>query len=77
MGRDLPQLFLLIRSQIRFDILGVTPNQVNADGYHDVQVNDPGATALSFALRCPSQFPDSARSRYHVSGVGMVNQIYG
>jgi hypothetical protein len=60
MGRDLPQLLLVVRGQIRFDILGVTPNQVNADGNHSVQVNDPRTAPLSFALRGPSQFPRSA-----------------
>jgi hypothetical protein len=42
MGRDLPQLFLLVRGQIRFHILDVAPHQVNAGGNHDVQVDDPG-----------------------------------
>ena len=77
MGRDLSQLLLLVRGQIRLDVLGVTPNQVNAGGNHNVQVDDPGAAALSFALRCPSQFPDSARSRYHIASIGMINQIDG
>jgi hypothetical protein len=75
MGCDLPQLLLLIRGQIRFDVLGVTTNQVNAAGNYNVQVDDPGAAALSFALRRLSQFPNAARSRYHVAGVGMVDQI--
>ncbi len=77
MSRDLPQLFLLVRGQIRLDVLRVTTNQVNAGGNHNVQVDNPGTAALSFALRCPSQFTNSARSRYHVTGVGVVNQIDG
>jgi len=77
MGRDLPQLLLLIRSQIRLDVLRVTPNQVNASGNHDVQADDPGATTLPLALRCPSQFPDTARSRYYIASIGMLNQING
>jgi hypothetical protein len=77
MGRDLPQLLLLIGGQIRLDILGITPNQINVSGNHNVQVDDPGAATFPFALRRPSQFPDSARSRYHVASVGTVNQING
>jgi hypothetical protein len=57
MGCDLSQLLLLIHGQIRFDVLGVTTNQVNAAGNYSVQVDDPGAPALSFSLRCPSQLP--------------------
>jgi len=75
MSRDLPQLLLLVRGQIRFHILGVAPHQVNAGGNHDVQVDDPGPAALPFAFRSPSQLPDSARSRYHVAGVRMIAQI--
>jgi hypothetical protein len=75
MGRDLLQLLFLIRGQIRLDVLGIAPNQVNASGNNDVQVDDPGAAALPFAPRRPSQFPNSARSRYHVASIRMVNQI--
>jgi hypothetical protein len=56
MGRNLPELLLLIRSQIRLDILGVTPNQVYADGYHNVKVNDPGATPLSLLFAAHRSF---------------------
>jgi len=35
----------------------------------------PNLAALPFALHRPSQFPDSAQSRYHVACLGMVNQI--
>jgi hypothetical protein len=56
MNRDLPQLLLLVRGQIRLHVLGITPHQVNARGDHDVKVNDSGATTLSFALRCPLNF---------------------
>jgi len=75
MGRDLSQLLLLVGIQVRFDVLRVAPDQINARGNHNVQVDDPGATTLPFALRCPSQFPGTARSRYHVAGVRMIDQI--
>ena len=77
MSGDLPKLLLLVRGQIRLDVLGITPHQVNAGVNQDLQVDDPGPATLSFALRCPSQFADSARSRYHVACIGMVNQING
>jgi len=51
MGRDLPQLFLLVRGQICFHILDVAPHQVNAGGNYDIQVDDPGTAAFPF---CPS-----------------------
>jgi hypothetical protein len=73
MGRDLPQLLPLVRGQICLDVLGLTPNPVNVGGNHNVQVDDPGAAALSFTLRCPSQLPGPARSRYYFAGVRMVN----
>jgi hypothetical protein len=75
MGRDLSQLLLLIGAQIRLDVLRVAPDQVNAGSNHRVQVDDPGTATLSLTLRSPSQFPKTARSRYHVAGVGTVDQI--
>src|ERR1017187_10579848 len=45
-SRDLPQFLLLVRRQIRFDILRVTAEQVNAAGDHNIQVNDPCTAAL-------------------------------
>jgi hypothetical protein len=74
-GGDLPQFFLLVCGQVRLDVLGVTPHQVNAGGNHKVQIYDSGAATLAFATRGPSQLPHSARSRYDVAGIGMVNQI--
>ncbi len=75
MGCNLPQLLLLIRRQIYFDVLGVTPNQVNMCSHHDVQIDNPGAATLSFAFRRPSQLSDSTRSWYHIASVRMINQI--
>ena len=46
-------------------------------GYHNVQVNDPRTAALPLALGGPPQLADSPGPRYHVSGVGMANQIKG
>ncbi len=57
MGCDLTQLLLLVSGQIRFDVLGVAPDQVNARGNRYVEVDDPRTAPLSFALRRPSQFP--------------------
>jgi hypothetical protein len=76
-GRDLSQLLLLIPGQIGLHVLGVASDQINASGNHDIQVDDPGAATLPFTLCCPSKFPDSARSRYHVAGAGIVNQVDG
>ena len=42
-GRDLPQLFLFVRRQIRLNVLRIAPHQVNALCNHKVQVHDAGA----------------------------------
>src|SRR3954452_14247166 len=76
MGRDPSQLFLLIRRQIRFDAPGIASDQVNLPRNYDVEVDDSGAAALPFTLRCPSQFPHSARSWYHIAGNRILSEVY-
>jgi hypothetical protein len=39
MGCELSQLLLLVRGQIRFDVLCVAPHQVNAGGDHDIEIS--------------------------------------
>jgi hypothetical protein len=60
MSRDLPKAFLLIRGQIRFDVLRITAEQVNTGRVRNVKVDNPRAATLPLSLRCPSQFPHSA-----------------
>lgn len=39
------------------------------------KIDNPGSTVLPSALRRPSQLPHSARSRYYVACVGMIDKI--
>jgi hypothetical protein len=57
MSRDLTKFFLLIRGQIRFDVLRIAAEQVNTSGDGDVQIDNPCAATLSLSLRFPAQFP--------------------
>src|SRR5258708_37242814 len=56
MSCDLPQLFLLVRRQIRPDVLRITAEQVNASGDHYVQVDDACAAALPLPFAAHRNF---------------------
>ncbi len=75
MGRDLSEALLFVRCQIGFLVLWVAAHQVYFPRHNNIQVDDPRAATLPFALGCPSQFPDAPRTGYHVACVRMANQI--
>src|ERR1035438_5231899 len=77
MSRDLPQFSLFGRGQIRFDVLRIAAEQVNACTDHHVKVDDPCAAALPLALCRPTQLPRSAGARDHVSFIRTVDQKGG
>src|SRR5579863_6345622 len=74
-GCDLPQLLLLVRSQIAFEVLGITADQKYAGVDHNIDVDDSRAPTFSFALRRPSQLPRSTGPGDHGPYIRVIGQV--
>jgi hypothetical protein len=77
MGRDLSQLFLLIRRQIILCVFGVAPHQINTSPNYNVNIDNPGAAALASAFGSPTQLSRSARSLNNRPGIRITGKVNG
>jgi hypothetical protein len=56
----LPQVFLLVLSEICLLVFGIAAKQVNPGCHYKIQIDDASTASLPFAFGRPSQFANAA-----------------